>query len=359
MALLGPGWQEKVGPLRASGSSQGGDQTQGSHKAQGRALSIVLHRAEAAVTAERGVPARAQAAPAPHPLIRLQSCPTEVPLLGFSAPQDRPGSQRSCPFPVLLPTQSVPAESLLPREDQSCREPCSEHAQRGQDLSLEGKTLSADAEALVPVAHTPQSLLEVFSHRGMEARLLCHCPAASAGQEGQLQSSCLQGQPGAACQQRPSTDGKKNRNRKALKSLPQPSCRPPVIPSLRPLPCPDRQATPGPLGNHIHPPRPITCSSQSCPPRSPVTGATGGMAVCRRGPREPCSHPSVSQAGSYAIAFPQTQGTARRDLCRTAWKKNKPALELCKIVCHSEGLAIWVSPSLTLEDMVWARMPAV
>jgi len=38
----------------------------------------------------------------------------------------------------------------------------------------------------------------------------------------------------------------------------------------------------------------------------------------------------VSQAGRYAIAFPQTQGTAWRDLCRTAWKENKLALELCE-----------------------------
>lgn len=85
----------------------------------------------------------------------------------------------------------------------------------------------------------------------------------------------------------------------------------------------------------------------------------GGVGVHRQGLREPRSHPSVSQAGSYAIAFPQTQGTAPRDLCRTVWKENKPAPELCKVICYSEGLALWVSPSLTLEDMIWARMPAV
>lgn len=67
MALLGQGWQEKVGLLQASGSTQGGDQTQGSLEEQGRASSIVLHGAEAAEITEWGLPARAQAVPAPVP----------------------------------------------------------------------------------------------------------------------------------------------------------------------------------------------------------------------------------------------------------------------------------------------------
>ncbi|XP_042655576.1 uncharacterized protein LOC122154044 [Tyto alba] len=118
LAWLGPGRQEKVGPLRASGSGQGGDQTQGSHREQGRGLSIVFHGAEA----ERGVAAGAQAAPAPVPA-------AVVPLRGLSAPRDRLRSQPGCPLPLFLPARPVLAGSLLPREDQSCGEPCSEHAQ--------------------------------------------------------------------------------------------------------------------------------------------------------------------------------------------------------------------------------------
>lgn len=57
----------------------------------------------------------------------------------------------------------------------------------------------------------------------------------------------------------------------------------------------------------------------------------------------------------YVIPFPQTQGTARRDLCRAAWKANSPALELCRIMFHSEPLAVWVAPALTLQDAGWAK----
>lgn len=71
MVLLGQGWQEKVGLLQASGSRQGGDQTQGSLEEQGRALSIVLHGAEAAETTEWGVPARLSQLLSPIPAAGL------------------------------------------------------------------------------------------------------------------------------------------------------------------------------------------------------------------------------------------------------------------------------------------------
>ena len=115
MALLGLGWQEKVGPLQASGSGQGGDQTPGSREEQGRALSVVLH----------GAGGRRVGGPCPSP----PSPTTEVPLLGLCAPQDRLGghpaapSQCSCRHSQRMeakqeqksPQASPPAQLLLSR----------------------------------------------------------------------------------------------------------------------------------------------------------------------------------------------------------------------------------------------------
>lgn len=102
MVLLGQGCQEKVGLLQASGSRQGGDQTQGSLEEQGRALSIVLHGAEAVETTEWGLPARAQAVPAPVPqpssraaLWRCLSHIAELPRTHEGTSAAVP-SQRSC-----------------------------------------------------------------------------------------------------------------------------------------------------------------------------------------------------------------------------------------------------------------------
>lgn len=110
MVLLGQGWQEKVGLLQASGSRQGRDQTQGSLEEQGHALSIVLHGAEAADITEWGVPAKAQAIPAPVPSPSSRDALWRYLSHGAGLPRIR-GNQLSCPLPVLLLAQ------LAQRED--------------------------------------------------------------------------------------------------------------------------------------------------------------------------------------------------------------------------------------------------
>lgn len=185
-------------------------------------------------------------------------------------------SQPGYPFPVLLPAQPAPAGSLLPREEESCGEPCSGHAQQGQDSSPEGIALSAEAEAPVPVARTPRSLLEVFSPvpaaAAQAASPLPRCqPRPGGTSSGHLP-------PMSAWHRLPAVAlhwWRKTRNRKTVKSLPQPSCCSPIIQSLRPSPCPERQANPGPTSDYT-PPRPVACSSQSFSPRSPGAEVMGG-----------------------------------------------------------------------------------
>lgn len=215
---------------------------------------------------------------------------------------------------------------------------------KGRIRPQRGKRFPTEAEAPVPVACTPRTLLEAFSPvpAAAAARAPLPPPRCQSRPEGHLQSICLQGQPSAACQEQ-----RKTRNRKALRSLPQPSCHShyPVTPSFT------TQATAPPQTYNLL--IPVLFS------KKPRRRGDGQLLAGVGGLQEPCSHPSMSQAGPYAIAFPQAQGIAWRDLCRAAWKENKPALELCKIICHSERLAIWVAPSLTLEDRIWARMPVV
>lgn len=113
MGLLGQGWQEKVSLFQASGSRQGRDQTQGSLEEQGHALSIVLHGAEAAEITEWGVPARAQAIPAPVP--RPSSRDALWRYLSHGAGLLRTqGNQPSCPLPVLLLAQLAQREAHSP-----------------------------------------------------------------------------------------------------------------------------------------------------------------------------------------------------------------------------------------------------
>lgn len=112
MVLLGQGWQEKVGLLQASGSRQGGDQTQGSLEEQGRALSIVLHGAEAAETTEWGGPSQAVPAPVPHPSSRaaLWRCVSH----GAGPPRTHQGASPAAPsqWSSLAGTTSTEGSSL-------------------------------------------------------------------------------------------------------------------------------------------------------------------------------------------------------------------------------------------------------
>lgn len=287
-------------------------------------LSIVLHGAEAAVTAEHGVPAGVQCSPG-------------------QTGESQPG----CPFPVLLLAQPVPAGTLLPRGEWSCREPRSGHAQQGQDLSPEGKAPSHRGRCTGSRGmHTPD-----LAGGFLPSTHCCRCCPGSftttplpapAGRDISRASASK------VSPVRPASSGGKPGTEKPSGLFPSPAAA---------LPLPSRSI----LRHAGNPPPPQTYNLLvlilfSKKPRRrgdrQLLAGVGGL-------QEPCSHPSMSQAGPYAIAFPQTQGIARRDLCRAAWKQNKPALELCKIICHSERLAIWVAPSLTLEDRIWARMPVV
>lgn len=196
---------------------------------------------------------RPQAAPAPRPPARLQGCPVEVPLPGLSAPQDGAGSQPSCPFPVLLPAQPVPAGSLLPREDQSCVEPCSEHTQQGQDSSPEGKALSCRGRS--PSSHgthTPEPA-GVFSRRGHE-RLDCFITAPLPDPARRDLSRASASKVSLAP---PASSGPAPMVEKQEQKSPQDSFPAwllfSVIPSRHPSLCPDRRVTPSPP---LQPPMP-------------------------------------------------------------------------------------------------------
>lgn len=196
---------------------------------------------------------RPQAAPAPRPPAQLQGCPVEVPLPGLSAPQDRAGSQPSCPFPVLLPAQPVPAGSLLPSEDQSCVEPCSEHTQQGQDSSPEGKALSCRGRS--PSSHgthTPEPA-GVFSRRGHE-RLDCFITAPLPDPARRDLSRASASKVSLAP---PASSGPAPMVEKQEQKSPQDSFPAwllfSVIPSRHPSLCPDRRVTPSPP---LQPPMP-------------------------------------------------------------------------------------------------------
>lgn len=147
--------------------------------------------------------------------------------------------------------------------------------------------------------------------------------------------SRAQGQPAAACQHRPCADvgktGKKQEHWK--KSLAQ-------IHSSR-----AEGGRPGPKG----------ARQDKCPLRACTAPGKGRTVPESPAPRGASRSPAAAAARLYVIRFPQTQGTARRNLCRAAWKENSPALELCRIMFHSEPLAVWVAPALTLEDVGWAK----
>lgn len=78
--------------------------------------------------------------------------------------------------------------------------------------------------------------------------------------------------------------------KQALESIPQCSCCSVIIPSLCPLPWPNRQVTTNTLSN--------PCSCHCCPPRSPGTGL--GIAW-------PFTPFPPQHVGSYPTAFPQTR----------------------------------------------------
>lgn len=195
----------------------------GAMRGQGRALSIVLHGAEAAATST-----------------------VEVPLPGLSAPQDGAGSQPSCPFPVLLPAQLTAQGG-----PELCGAMLRGHAARAGFVPGGESAFLQRQKPQFPWHARPGACWSFLS-QGHGGFITAPLPAPARRDVSRASASKVSLAP-------PASSGPAPMAEKREQKSPQVSSPAwlllSVIPSRHPSPCPDRRVTPSPLGNHPCPPQ--------------------------------------------------------------------------------------------------------
>lgn len=323
MALLGLVCQEKVGPLQASGSSQGGDQTQGSHKEQGRALRI-LRRAQAAASSEGDVPARAQADPPPRPpaWLPLPSAPASAASVARWG-ADCPGRSRAAGSRA----QSTCSEGRI----RPCRE---KRSLQRQEQRFPQHALPGACWSFVLTGLWRPGYLTSAPRPGLPRRDI----SRTSGSELNL--------PAVAWH-----PWRKNSNRKALESLPHRCCCSAVTPSLRVHHAKSREAGDSQTPQQAHSPQTHT---RLIPVLSFEKGrCRGDGGYLQLGAAGAPVPPWCVPGWQLHHCLSTNVRNCWRHLRRTARKENKPALKRCQMNVAFRETCHLGHPSSVLEDVVW------
>lgn len=219
MALPGLGWQEKVGPLWASGSGQGGDQTQGSREGTWGMGTCAQHRPPRS----RGCSGR-RLPQLPVPLPSCRAAPWRCRCRGSALPRTEQGASPAAPSQCSCRHSRCQPGAYCPGRTRAVWSHAQSTGSKGRIRPQRGKRFLAEAEAPVPMARTPRSLLEFSLAGGMRGWTAsspprCQTQPGGTSPEHLPPRSAWHRQPAAAQHQ-----WWKNKNRKALKTLSQPGC---------------------------------------------------------------------------------------------------------------------------------------